>query len=172
MNKRQLLFRLIFASIFGGIVALGGYKLFEKEIPSYIQSPQNNNVKFSNYLNDSSYIVPEGLNFVYAAELVTPGVVHIKSTISTSARTNQDRSPYDDMFRDFFGDPRERRGQQRPEQSSGSGVIISDNGYLVTNNHVIAGADEIEVTLHDNRTYTATLVGTDPNTDIAVIKID
>lgn len=172
MNKRQLLFRLIFASIFGGIVALGGYKLFEKEIPSYIQSPQNNNVKFSNYLNDSSYIVPEGLSFVYAAELVTPSVVHIKSTRSTSSRNNQYRSPYDDMFRDFFGNPRERRGQQRPEQSSGSGVIISDNGYLVTNNHVIAGADKIEVTLHDNRTYTATLVGTDPNTDIAVIKID
>lgn len=172
MNKRQLLVRLIFASLFGGIVALGGYKLFEKDDPSYIQSSLNNDVKFSNYRNDSSYIVPEGLNFVYAAERVTPGVVHIKSTVPATARNNQQKSPYEDMFRDFFGDPREYRGQQRPEQSIGSGVIISDNGYLVTNNHVITEADEIEVTLHDNRTYKATLVGTDPNTDIAVIKID
>lgn len=172
MNNRQLLVRIVFASLFGGVVALGGYKLFEKDMPSYIQSPQTTDVKFSNYLNDTSYIVPEGLNFVYAAELVNPGVVHIKSTASESAGSGQNRSPYDDMFRDFFGDPRERRGQQRPEQSSGSGVIISDNGYLVTNNHVIAGAEQIEVTLYDNRVYKATLVGTDPNTDIAVIKID
>lgn len=172
MNRRQLMIGLLFASLFGGIVALGGYKLFEKETPSYIQSPLNNNVQFSNYLNDSSFIVPAGLNFVYAAEIATPRVVHIKSTMSPTARNNPHRSPYDDMFRDFFGDPRERRGRQRPSQSAGSGVIISDNGYIVTNNHVIEDADEIEVTLHDNRTYNATLVGTDPNTDIAVIKID
>lgn len=172
MSKRQLLVGLLFASIFGGAVALGGYKLFEKEKPSYIISPANSNVQFSNYLDDSSFVVPEGLNFVYAAELVTPRVVHIKSTVSATARNNPYRSPFDDMFRDFFGEPREYRGQQRPAQSAGSGVIISDNGYIVTNNHVIANADEMEVTLNDNRTYKATLVGTDPNTDIAVIKID
>ena len=172
MNRRQLMVGLLFASLFGGIVALGGYKLFEKETPSFIQSPFNNNVQFSSYLNDSSFTVPAGLNFVYAAEIATPRVVHIKSTISPTASNNPHRSPYDDMFRDFFGDPRERRGQQRPGQSAGSGVIISDNGYIVTNNHVIADADEMEVTLHDNRTYNATLVGADPNTDIAVIKID
>ena len=172
MNRRQLMVGLLFASLFGGIVALGGYKLFEKETPSFIQSPLNNNVQFSSYLNDSSFTVPAGLNFVYAAEIATPRVVHIKSTMSPAASNNPHRSPYDDMFRDFFGDPRERRGQQRPGQSAGSGVIISDNGYIVTNNHVIVDADEMEVTLHDNRTYIATLVGTDPNTDIAVIKID
>ena len=172
MSRRQLMVGLLFASLFGGIVALGGYKLFEKEAPSYIQSQLNNNVQFSNYLNDSSFIVPAGLNFVYAAELVTPRVVHIKSTMSATPNNNSQRSPYEDMFRDFFGDPRGYHGQQRPTQSAGSGVIISDNGYIVTNNHVIADADEMEVTLYDNRTYKATLVGTDPNTDIAVIKID
>lgn len=171
MSRRQLMVGLLFASLFGGIVALGGYKLFEKETPSYIQSPLNNNVQFSNYLNDSSFIVPAGLNFVYAAELVTPRVVHIKSTMLATANNNQRRSPYDDMFRDFFGDPR-GQGQQRPAQSAGSGVIISENGFIVTNNHVISDADKIEVTLHDNRTYKATLIGTDRNTDIAVIKID
>lgn len=172
MNRRQLMVGFVFASIFGGIIALGGYKLFEKEKPSYIQSSENRNVQFSNYLDDSSFVIPEGLNFVYAAELATPTVVHIKSTMSASARNNQRSNPMDDMFRDFFGDPREYHGQQRPQQSAGSGVIISDNGYIVTNNHVIANANEMEVTLHDNRTYVATLVGTDPNTDIAVIKID
>ncbi|MCK5703452.1 MAG: Do family serine endopeptidase [Cyclobacteriaceae bacterium] len=172
MNRRQLMVGLLFASLFGGIVALGGYKLFEKETPSFIQSPLNNNVQFSSYLNDSSFTVPAGLNFVYAAEIATPRVVHIKSTISPTASNNPHRSPYDDMFRDFFGDPRGYHGQQRPAQSAGSGVIISENGYIVTNNHVIADADEMEVTLYDNRTYIATLVGTDPNTDIAVIKID
>lgn len=172
MNRRQLMVGLLFASLFGGIVALGGYKLFEKENPTNIQSPLNNNVKFINYLNDSSFIVPAGLNFVYAAELVTPRVVHIKKTISSSSRRNQNGSPFDDMFRDYFGRPRDNQGQQRPQQSSGSGVIISDKGYIVTNNHVIDDADEIEVALNDNRTYKATLIGTDPNTDIAVIKID
>jgi len=106
MSRRQLMIGLIFASLFGGIVALGGYKLFEKENPSYIQSPLNNNVQFSNYLNDSSFIVPAGLNFVYAAEIATARVVHIKSTMSTTAKHNPYRSPFDDMFKDFFGDPR------------------------------------------------------------------
>lgn len=172
MNRRQLMVGLLFASLFGGMVALGGYKLFEKENPSYMQSPLNNNVKFTTYLNDSSFIVPTGLNFVYAAELVTPRVVHIKSTISSSARNNPHGSPFDDMFRDYFGAPRDNRRQQRPQQSSGSGVIISDKGYIVTNNHVIDDADEIEIVLNDNRTYMAKLIGTDPSTDIAVIKID
>jgi len=172
MSRNQLIIGLVFASIFGGIVALGGYKLFEKDNPTYIQSPLNSKVQLSSYMGDSSFIVPAGLNFVYAAELVTPTVVHIKSTVSQSSAGNQGRSQYEDMFREFFGDPRQHRGQQGPAQSSGSGVILSDNGYIVTNNHVIANADELEVTLYDNRIYKATLVGTDPNTDIAVIKIE
>ncbi len=172
MSRKQLMVGLLFASMFGGMVALGGYKLFEKDEPSFIQIPQNNPIQFSNYLDDSSFIVPEGLNFVYAAELVTPLVVHIKSTITSGSGRSEQRSPFDDYLRDFFGDPREYRGQQRPQQSAGSGVIISDNGYIVTNNHVIANANELEVTLNDNRKYNATLIGTDPNTDIAVIKIE
>ncbi len=172
MNRRQLMLGLLFASVLGGIIALGGYKLFEDEKPSFIQVPTNNNVQFSNYLNDSSFTIPDGLNFVYAAEIATPRVVHIKSTMSATASGSRNRNPYEDMFKDFFGDPREYHGQQRPAQSAGSGVILSDNGYIVTNNHVVANSDELEVTLYDNRTYKATVVGTDPNTDIAVIKID
>jgi len=171
MTRKQLLISFLFASVFGGLVALGGYKLFEKDQPTYIEAPSRT-VKFSSYIDDTSYVVPEGLNFVYAAEVVTPSVVHIKSTVSANNGNSQYRSPFEDWFRDYFGEPREFRGQQRPQQSAGSGVIISDNGYIVTNNHVVANADEIEVTLNDNRTFEASLIGTDPNTDIAVIKID
>lgn len=161
---------LLFASLFGGIVALGGYKLFEKEQPSSFQSPLESSVKFSSYLNDSSFVVPEGLNFVYAAEVTTPLVVHIKNTSSATA-SNGYGSP-DDMLREFFGQPRDDRGEPRKMQSAGSGVIISEDGYIVTNNHVVEKSSELEVTLSDNRIYKATLVGTDPNTDIAVIKIE
>jgi len=171
MTRKQIIVSFLFASVFGGIVALGGYKLFEKDQPTYIESP-NRSVKFSSYLNDTSYVVPEGLNFVNAAEVVTPTVVHIKSTTSSSNGNSQYRNPFEDWFRDYFGEPREYRGQPRPQQSAGSGVIISDNGYIVTNNHVVANADKIEVTLNDNRTFEANLIGTDPNTDIAVIKIE
>lgn len=165
------MFSVLLASIFGGIIALGGYKIFEKDQPAYIEAP-GRNVQFSSYYSDSTYVVPEGLNFVHAAELVTPTVVHIKSSISASANNSQYRNPFEDWFRDYFGDPGDGGGAPRQQQSFGSGVIISDNGYIVTNNHVIANADEIEVNLNDNRSFKATLIGTDPNTDIAVLKID
>jgi serine protease Do len=172
MSKKQLIAGLIFASLFGGIVALGGYKLFEKDKPSYLPVTSSA-VQFSSYMSDSAYLVPEGLNFVHAAELVTPTVVHIKSTTSVTAQNNPYRSPFEDMFKDFFGDQYGGGdGAPRKAQSSGSGVIIAEGGYIVTNNHVIDNASEIEVTLHDNREYKGTLVGTDPNTDIAVIRIE
>ena len=73
-----------------------------------------------------------------------------------------------DPFRDFFGP----RGPQGPSQSSGSGVIISEEGYIVTNNHVVQDADIVEVTLYDNRTFKAEVIGTDPDTDLALVKIN
>lgn len=171
MSKRELIFTVLFASVFGAIVAVGSYKLLEKDKPTYIEAPTRS-VQFSSFANDTSYVVPEGLNFVYAAERVTPAVVHIKSSVTATSSRSQSRSPFEDWFRDYFGDPREYQGDPRSRQSAGSGVIISDNGYIVTNNHVIDNADEIEVTLNDNRSFPAKLIGKDPNTDIAVIKIE
>ena len=75
-----------------------------------------------------------------------------------------DQEQYLDPFRDFFGP----RGPQGPSQSSGSGVIINADGYIVTNNHVVQDADVVEVTLYDNRNYKAEVIGIDPDTDIAV----
>ena len=109
-------------------------------------------------------------DFVYAAEATTPTVVHIKSTVTRQAYRGQQ---IPDIFRDFFGD--DFGGSQRgPQQSeaTGSGVIISNDGYIVTNNHVVEGAQELEVTLHNKSKFRAKVIGTDPSTDIAVIKIE
>jgi Do/DeqQ family serine protease len=105
------------------------------------------------------------LDFTVAAEKVMPAVVHIKSTQQTSLKSQEE---YYDPFRDFFG----QRGPQGPSQSAGSGVIINENGYIVTNNHVVEGADVVEVSLYDNRTFKAEVIGIDPDTDIALIKIE
>ena len=113
--------------------------------------------------NEHGEIVP--LDFTGTAERVTKAVVHIKSIQQKSARSNQQ---IPDQFRFFFDGPFENQG---PSQSSGSGVIINKDGYIVTNNHVVEGADIVEVTLYDNRQIKAEVIGTDPDTDLAVIKV-
>ena len=100
------------------------------------------------------------------AQKVIPSVVNISST-----KTVVDRSPFytDPFFRDFFGNAPQ---QERVQRSLGSGVIISGDGYIITNNHVVDGADKVEVRLSDNRVFQARIIGTDPKSDVAVIKID
>src|SRR5216110_3040271 len=104
--------------------------------------------------------------FVAVAEHVKPSVVFIRSQHVERADDNQRLPP---GFQDFF--PNLRRRPQ-VEQGSGSGFIVSTDGYILTNNHVVAGADKVTVKLYDKREFTAKVVGTDPNTDVAVIKID
>jgi serine protease Do len=111
---------------------------------------------------------PAGLDFATTAEKVTPAVVYIRSTQQSGGQ--QEELPQGmDPFRDFFGP---RQYQQGPSMSSGSGVLINENGYIVTNNHVVKDADVVEVTLMDNRTMKAEVIGTDPDTDLALIKIN
>lgn len=115
-------------------------------------------------------------DFTKAAESAVGGVVSIKSYATPRSSGNQ--GYYDPFFDFFFGSPRNRQQQQAPRSQEpqpmglGSGVIISSDGYIATNNHVVEGADKLEITLNDNRTFNATVVGTDPNTDLALIKID
>ncbi len=106
-----------------------------------------------------------------AAEQSIHAVVHIKSTQLGKTQTIQQMP---DIFDFFFGDGMGRQQQIRtqPRVGFGSGVIISEDGYIVTNNHVIDGADEIDVKLNDNREFKGRLIGTDPNTDLALIKIE
>lgn len=129
-------------------------------------------------------VAAENTDFTKAAESTVHGVVHIKAT--TNAKQYADdggnrgggNPQYVDPFEYFFGfggrggGGNFQRPQPQPRVGSGSGVIISTDGYIITNNHVIDGADELEVTLNDNRKYAAKLIGTDPATDIALIKID
>lgn len=103
-------------------------------------------------------------DFTYAAESAVDAVVFVKVTVKTTQQYN-----IDPLFRYFFGIP---ENQEREQQGSGSGVIIRQDGYIVTNNHVVQGATKIEVTLNNNKTYEATVIGTDPVTDVALIKID
>ncbi|WKZ59597.1 MAG: Do family serine endopeptidase [Cyclobacteriaceae bacterium] len=152
---------LFFAAILGSLLTLGGYEYFKKDEGVKIQYVSESPISKVNYLNGASSEVPT--SFADVAEKVTPAVVHIRST---QRITRQDNSA--DPFREFFGIPR----NYGPSQSSGSGVIVNANGYIVTNNHVVQGADMVDVTLNDNRTFKAEVIGTDPDTDLALIKIN
>lgn len=122
------------------------------------------------------------VDLTYAAEKALPSVVHILSTSNSKVQTvDVESDPFSDFFSDpfgFFGTPQGRGGTQKRQvrtpkkQASGSGVIISADGYIVTNNHVVEGADELTITLNDNKEYSARIIGTDKNTDLALIKID
>lgn len=106
-----------------------------------------------------------------AAEKTVHGVVHIKSTVKSRTQTYQEIPDLIEQFM-FGARPRQRQYQTQPQVGYGSGVILTPDGYIVTNNHVIEKADEIQVTLNDNRVFNATLVGADANTDLALIKIE
>ncbi len=107
-------------------------------------------------------------DFTVAAELSVNAVVHVK----TKYPSRQASYSIDPLYEFFFGRPQGPQQKIPQEQGSGSGVIISNDGYIVTNNHVIDNSTEIEVILNDKRTFKAKLIGTDPNTDIALLKID
>ena len=163
---------LILASIFGGFIALGGYQLMDATNDKSSNEQVNYSVltNVSKSSNTANTNAPD--SFTKAAEKGMPAVVHItaKKTQAT-ARQQQRGEGYDDFFRDFFGN-----GffdiQPTPQEGTGSGVIISKDGYIVTNNHVIDFADEVSVTLHDQRKFTAKVIGKDPTTDVAVLKVE
>lgn len=120
------------------------------------------------------------LDFTLVAEQVTDAVVHIKSSGRAIVKRGGG-SPFDEMFKnspwgELFENRRSAPRQQAPRgmqpMGSGSGVIISSDGYIVTNNHVVANADELEIVLNDNRVYEAEVIGTDPTTDLALVKVD
>lgn len=151
--------RLVLVALIAGAVSLGGYKLLEDKT-TFAVVEHNENPSFIPTANFSN--VPSGeinFNFTQAAEQTVDAVVHVKNTTISKQPTN--------MMEYFYGG-----GQPREIVGAGSGVIISPDGYIVTNNHVIANASELQVTLNDNRIYEAELIGTDPKTDIALIKIE
>ena len=119
-------------------------------------------------LSAANLSVPQDYpDFTYAAETAVSGVVYVEVTINQNYPSNQINDPF---FRFFFGD--EIQPQSRERKGSGSGVIIREDGYIVTNNHVVADASKVRVTLYNDMSYDATIVGTDPATDVALLKID
>ena len=114
------------------------------------------------------------VDLTLAAENSLHAVVHIKSTQQAKEQTVTVRDPFAEIFGDIFGNGgrQQRRVQTQPRVGFGSGVIISKDGYIVTNNHVIDGADEIIVKLNDNREFKGRMIGTDPNSDLALVKIE
>ncbi len=156
------IFTLVFASVLGGAIALGAYQLFiEKE--STVTQEQHVEQPFSipvNYGTTNTNLAKgETIDFTTAAEKTIHTVVHVKNTTTSSGQMS-----FEDLF---LG-----RRSQRPQIGTGSGVIFSPDGYIITNNHVIDGAQSILITLNNNKEYEADLIGTDPKTDIALLKID
>ncbi len=127
----------------------------------------------------ASVAAPAGLvDLTSAAETAVGSVVYIKVTQTGKTQRVQVQDPFSDFFGDFFGfggrggQPQQREFKQPDRHAAGSGVIISADGYIVTNNHVVGEADEIEVKLNDNREFKGRIIGCDGTTDLALIKID
>jgi Do/DeqQ family serine protease len=151
---------LVFVSVLGGALTLGTYKLFLEKDNGLVVNSNNNMPAFLPTNNVSSlFDTAENPDFTMAAENTVNAVVHVKNvTLSSGQYTLQDL---------FSG-----RQSQRAQLGTGSGVIINSDGYIITNNHVINNSNELTVTLNNNKTYDATIVGTDPKTDIALLKIE
>ena len=153
----------------GGLTAFGVVKAMEPSSPAedqqvtVVTDENGRSVEYRTVnLADSDY--PD---FTYAAESAVEAVVYVEVTV----QSRQQYQTIDPFFRFFFGDEY-GYPQQREQKGSGSGVIIRPDGYIVTNNHVVSGASKITVTLNNNQQYDATVVGTDPATDVAIIKVE
>jgi Do/DeqQ family serine protease len=151
------LVRLFLVAVFAGATTLGGYKYFIEEETATFTSQENPPSFIPT--NFSSNTSPIDMDFTGAAEKTIHAVVHVKNTTFSKQPTN--------AMEYFSGG-----GRTRESVGSGSGVIISPDGYIITNNHVIDKATQLEVTLNNNKIYQAELIGTDPKTDIALIKIE
>lgn len=156
----------------GGAMALGTYKVFEKKYSDTMSLDDKQNVYFANNKAFANITSSAGeADFTQAAAAVTPAVVYIRTTYTATSGSNRQQDMMDQMFGDMFGQRAQPR-QSQPRMASGSGVIISPDGYIVTNNHVVSKADKIDITLNDHRQFKAKVIGTDPNTDLALIKIE
>lgn len=150
---------VLLSALVGGLTAYAVVNVTDKGVKEVVMTSEGAQFRTVNLTHEN------WPDFTYAAESAVDAVVYVK--VTSTANSMQAPSS---IFDFFFGTP--GTPQQREQVGSGSGVIIREDGYIVTNNHVIDGASKIEVTLNSNQTYPATLVGTDPATDVALLKID
>src|SRR4051812_9626126 len=175
MMKLKNMFLVVLISCTTALASVWGYNRWQTNQTAGMQEPGKLPVNYAGFFDGTKAVGP--VDFTAASTSATPTVVHIKTKTKARQATNnlpRGRNPFSDLFGDDFGDlfggP---NSQTIPEQrASGSGVLISDDGYIVTNNHVIDGADDISITLNNKRSYKGTLVGADPASDIAVVKIE
>jgi serine protease Do len=155
--KRSLMFFLVVCSAFIGAILGTVFTIRYLDVaPSYNSIEERQNLKLINNVSyDSSVKIPRELNFEFASKLVTPAVVHIRTNYGSGEFS---LNPLDSYF-------------NPPAHSSGSGVVISDDGYIVTNYHVIEEASGIEVVMNNNQRFFAKVIGKDPTTDLALLKV-
>lgn len=172
--KQSLAALLVLAATSAG--SIWGYGQYQQKQLSPTDTTANVSL-FQKASYPGAPAVDPGIDFERAAEKAVPSVVHIKTLTKARQATSvpgMQNNPFRDFFGDEFDDLFGGRGnlQTQPQRASGSGVIISSDGYIVTNNHVVDGADELSVTLSNNKTYKGKVIGTDPSSDLAVVKID
>ena len=173
MEIKSNLKTLAIVGALSSATTLGAYKLFLEKTPSdavFTTTPS----AFTRLVSNVTPSAPSNPgDFTYAAEKATPAVVHITTKMSRNvSRQGQMVDPFEDFFGgNPFGGANPHRQQPESQEASGSGVIISADGYIVTNNHVVQDADEVSVILNDKRSYKAKVISTDPSTDIAVIQV-
>lgn len=164
MTVMSRIWPTLMAGAVGGLITLGASRWMEPAAPALAPT----STALARQVNYGGGPAP--FDFTKAAERSMASVVHIKASESRQAATQRMREQrYSDPFSFFFG---QGQYEMQPRSGTGSGVIYTSDGYILTNNHVIEFADEFEVTLHDGREFRARLVGRDDDTDMAVIKID
>ena len=166
---------------FTSVASIWGYSKYQDSKGPFFESSNGSlPINYASFFDSSNagYATPGDMDFTAAAQAATPATVHIKTlTKAKEIQRGEERysSPFDDFFGPFggiFGNPGGGRMIQPEQRASGSGAFISKDGYIVTNNHVVQGADNVTVTTADKKVYTAKVVGTDPSTDLAVLKIE
>ena len=156
MKRSILILIVMLAACVGGVLgAMFTLKYLDFGAAAYSSIEARQQSVLTGYTSDTAYNVPRGMDFLAAASKVTASVVHIRTSYGPG---------------DFSVNPLEQYFEA-PSRSSGSGVIISDDGYIVTNNHVVEGSNNIEVVMNDNHRFYAKLIGVDPTTDLALLKI-
>lgn len=171
MNLKRIAFT-VFVSVVSALGSVIAYQHYFPQSTAMVQTTIPTRLASMALMNTSS---AQPIDFRYAAAASTPCVVHVKSTFKAEKVAYQ-RSPFpQDLFgNDFFQFFQGPNPYQRPQDqvATGSGVIVSADGYVVTNNHVVENANEIEVVMHNNKSYKAKIIGRDPDTDIALLKLD